>query len=286
MTFSTIISKENDLTIPTPTLSTEPYPVATLPSTQTMIEITISYDKDKLCVLSKNDTICYYYHPANTVLYDDTQQSALWTLVKRDWHGMTLSSSYHHQAQQQVILSTEEFQFEWAAGELYQWKLIPSGEEYTLNCYHNQRLVAQLDHAKFKCEIAQSNPFKPKNDLITCIIFSGLIVHDHVKSLLKSLGNSPEALKTLLYFNQSQPSEEEEPGDAESLSSSYLRHHYPRDSLAQSFKSIELNPGLWHWWQKIWWSCFPCCMPGGCCDRACVRLKRNNSSRKGWQQHY
>ncbi|EIE84686.1 hypothetical protein RO3G_09396 [Rhizopus delemar RA 99-880] len=203
MTFSTIISKENDITIPTPTLSTEPHPVAMAPAiAHNMMEITIEHD--------------------TTVEIED--------------------------------------------------------------------------------KIFNDNP------LVTFIILSGLIINDHVKNLLKSLGNDPEAIKTILYFNkshnnQAEYNENDEDEDVGSLSYSYHQHHYPghrslvenedRWSSAHSFKSIELNPGVWHWWHKVWWSCFPCCMPGGCCDRACIKLKGHNSrsnsrplSRKGWQQQY
>lgn len=314
MTFSTIISKENDITIPTPTLSTEPRPVAMAPTiAHNMMEITIGHDttveiEDRICniTLSKNNNNLYYYCQNNTTLYDSLK-SPLWRLVRKDWHGMTLS--YRHI---QSILSTEEYNFTFNS-QLYQWKLTQAKEDsyYTLNCYSNQQLVAQLNEIKFKIEIPNetTNPFKVNdNPLVTFIILSGLIINDHVKNLLKSLGNDPEAIKTILYFNkshnnQAEYNENDEDEDVGSLSYNYHQHHYPghrslvenedRWSSAHSFKSIELNPGVWHWWHKVWWSCFPCCMPGGCCDRVCIKLKGHNSrsnsrplSRKGWQQQY
>lgn len=153
---------------------------------------------------------------------------------------------------------------------------------------------------------------------ITLVILSGLLVNHHIKILLKSLGGGPEALEMILgeappstVSPQEQQEEENEEDDITSLSSARQNHYYPGhqslvegnqhsrwSSSAQSFKSIELDPGVWHcWWgYKFWWNWFPCCMPGGCCDRICIRLKGTHSSKssrtrtlskQGWQQqHY
>ncbi|KAI9366641.1 hypothetical protein BD770DRAFT_433103 [Pilaira anomala] len=134
----------------------------------------------------------------------------------------------------------------------------------------------------------------------TLVLLSGLLVNNHIKTLLKSLGNSDDALQLIIDTPKKQQDQEEEYDDIASLSSTYPRNYPGHQSLvddrgsrwssAESFKSIELDPGLWHcWWgYKFWWSWLPCCMPGGCCDRGCIRLKRHKSkSKQGWQQqHY
>lgn len=58
-----------------------------------------------------------------------------------------------------------------------------------------------------------------------------------------------------------------------------------RWSSSASLKSLELDPGLWRcWWgYGCWWSWFPCCMPGGWCDRAWIKV-RGGARRK--QHHH
>ncbi|KAI9282351.1 hypothetical protein BY458DRAFT_497925 [Sporodiniella umbellata] len=280
MTFSNIITKEHDLTRPRPTLSSEAYPTATLPSaTQAGIELKVatgnSNSDSHRMTLSHNEQTVYLYN--EQTLYHPSGQ-IVWGVVKREAQGITLGSK-----ETQWLLSTDEFWFSFRE-ERYQWKLIPfkEGNSYTLNCYSPYSLVAQLNDTSFRIDTArhpktEHNPFKPVQDSgwLSALVISGLMIHEDLQRLLH---DHPQALKTLL--NGSYP----ESDDGQSILST--THHdagslfnRPRPS---SFKSIELNPGLW---QKLWRSCFPCCMPGGWCDRACLYLKYHPRSRQGWQQH-
>ncbi|KAI8341458.1 hypothetical protein BC941DRAFT_510663 [Chlamydoabsidia padenii] len=60
-----------------------------------------------------------------------------------------------------------------------------------------------------------------------------------------------------------------------------------RWSSSASMKSLELDPGLWRcWWgYGCWWSLFPCCMPGGWCDRAWIKA-RGGARRKHHHHHH
>ncbi|CAO3579179.1 unnamed protein product [Absidia cylindrospora] len=74
-----------------------------------------------------------------------------------------------------------------------------------------------------------------------------------------------------------------------------------RWSSTGSMKSLELDPGFWRccFGYGCWWSWFPCCMPGGWCDRAWIKVRgvrrqqhhnhhhhRSRVTRRmqGWQQ--
>lgn len=331
-------------------------------------------------ISSKNNQIIYYYqdtplqqqHDDTIPLFYNCHKKPIWKLASRDWHGMTLF--YQHFI---IILSTTPPQFRFTFKErFYHWQVVKGDETitpYKLQCYETEtkKLIAQLDGYILLLDIpivkkegegaaneemvkTDTNPFRKSSNInlenneddpfTTFVILSGLLVNNHIKSLLKSLGGGPEALHIIIdppaamsgqhqhsksadVFNHMYNNENhafnggggEDDDDIASLSSTYPRHYSGHQSLvdggagagggggiggnrwsssAQSFKSIELDPGVWHcWWgYKFWWSWFPCCMPGGCCDRACIRLKghkpkvRTNTrtlSKQGWkQQHY
>ncbi|KAI8074048.1 hypothetical protein BC940DRAFT_289873 [Gongronella butleri] len=90
-------------------------------------------------------------------------------------------------------------------------------------------------------------------------------------------------------------------------------HHFNHDSLAKldhhdlddqddlsihhrwstnSMKSLELDPGCMQcWWgSHCWWSVFPCCMPGGWCDRLWIKwrgqLKHSIQQHRHQQHHH
>ncbi|EPB84275.1 hypothetical protein HMPREF1544_08995 [Mucor circinelloides 1006PhL] len=263
------------------------------------------------------------------LLLYDIHKNPIWKLKSRDWHGMTLI----HEGLE-VILSTTPPQFRFAINEQkYHWQVQLQNSSYTLKCFQTESklFVAELKENQL-CLYNQNSEYNPFRQLtqidphITLIILSGLLVNHHLKNLLKSLGGGPEALqmmadpnevcinsntsKSTPGFHPERENGEDEDEDDDIASLSYTRNYpghqslvYDRDlnnrwsSSAQSFKSIELDPGVWHcWWgYKFWWSWFPCCMPGGYCDRACIRLKGHRPkvrstrtlSKQGWQQqHY
>ncbi|CAO3595066.1 unnamed protein product [Absidia cylindrospora] len=71
---------------------------------------------------------------------------------------------------------------------------------------------------------------------------------------------------------------------------------FSSSSSSGSLRSLELDSGLWQcWWgYGCWWHWLPFCMPGGWCDRACIKIRRvprqhHHRSRvtrrmQGWQQ--
>ncbi|SAL96313.1 hypothetical protein [Absidia glauca] len=67
----------------------------------------------------------------------------------------------------------------------------------------------------------------------------------------------------------------------------YGSNNRTRWSSSASLKSLELDPGLWRcWWgYGCWWSWFPCCMPGGWCDRAWIKV-RGGAHRKQHHHHH
>jgi hypothetical protein len=67
----------------------------------------------------------------------------------------------------------------------------------------------------------------------------------------------------------------------------YGSNNRTRWSSSASLKSLELDPGLWRcWWgYGCWWSWFPCCMPGGWCDRAWIKV-RGGARRKQHHHHH
>jgi hypothetical protein len=239
----------------------------------------------------------------------------LWKLTNQDWHGITIQ----HLQQPAVVLSTTPPQFRFTCSQqMYHWQLTATKTSYTLTCYQTdtKSVISELQQDQFEIyhHTTNNNPFRIIIDdpLTTLIISTGLLVQQHINTLLKSLGGN---LQMIINWNTTSFDDDDEDGDdITSLSSTYPKHHYPGhqslvdsnhtdnrwSSSAQSFKSIELDPGVWHcWWgYNCWWSWFPCCMPGGLCDRACIRIKghkRKTStttttrtlSKQGWQQqHY
>ncbi|ORE08398.1 hypothetical protein BCV72DRAFT_248855 [Rhizopus microsporus var. microsporus] len=160
-------------------------------------------------------------------------------------------------------------------------KPIPTTERHSIGANssntsisHNRMIELYIEYDKEKKDIMLFNPF------FTFTLFSALIINETiVKNLLRSIGNDSVALKSILDFKRpyshiSHNNDNDDDNDAYSYTSTINTAH-----------SIEISPSIWNWCHRLWWSCFPCCMPGGCCDRA--RLKLNPFSRKGWQQqHY
>ncbi|RCH83422.1 hypothetical protein CU097_003419 [Rhizopus azygosporus] len=286
MSFSNIIARENDISIPKPIPTTERHSIGansnnTSISHNRMIELYIEHDKEKkdIMVTNAKKEILYYYNKQDNTIHDN-RKTALWRLIDKDWHKMILKNSGNNI---EITLSTEEFNFTYDK-QLYQWRLIPTENDdghYILNCYSSTHLIAQLNRSVFYIEsCSTTNPFKLFNPFFTFILFSALIINETiVKNLLRSIGNDSAALKSILDFKRpyshiSHNNDNDDDNDAYSYISTINTTH-----------SIEISPSIWNWCHRLWWSCFPCCMPGGCCDR--VRLKLNPFSRKGWQQqHY
>lgn len=321
------MSSSNDIAEPSPILIINNYPSApTMTSSNTHINIsssTLEYnikgsDNIEIMEIELNNAIAYYYQEPplnllqpdlneeeNVLLLLNQAKEPIWKLTNRDWHGMTLI--YQHLI---IVLSTTPPQFRFTFNkQFYHWQVVKETiNHYTLKCYvtDTKQLIAQFDRNKLLLNSIYTNPFKQSESddpFTTLVLLSGLLVNNHIKTLLKSLGNSDDALQLIIDTPkklQQEQEQEEEYDDIASLSSTYPRNYPGHQSLvddrgsrwssAESFKSIELDPGLWHcWWgYKFWWSWLPCCMPGGCCDRGCIRLKRHKSkSKQGWQQqHY
>ncbi|KAG2231884.1 hypothetical protein BDF21DRAFT_497006 [Thamnidium elegans] len=321
------MSSSNDITPPSPILIVDSYPSApTITSSKTHISIcssTLEYNikendnSIEYTEIELDNTIIYYYQEPplsslqpelneeqNVLLLYNQAKEPIWKLTNRDWHGMTLI--YHHLI---IVLSTTPPQFRFTFNkQFYHWQVVKESlHDYSLKCYvtDTKQLIAQFDKSKLLLNSIYTNPFKQSEDddpFTTLVLLSGLLVNNHIKALLKSLGNSHDALQLIIdpQRKQQQQIEDEEYDEIASLSSAYPRNYPGHQSLvdergsrwssADSFKSIELDPGVWHcWWgYKFWWSWFPCCMPGGCCDRVCIRFKRHKSkSKQGWQQqHY
>lgn len=339
------MSSSLDIAAPTPILIVEHYPSAPTMTSQTMSissptskyslktsRAATEFNKDnnsEYIILSSQDIAMYYYQEPPLVqeqqaliAFYNRQQKPIWQLTNRDWHGMTLI--YQHLI---IVLSTTPPQFRFAFHkQFYHWQVInENGSEYSLKCFETEskKLIGELDQHTFVLDMTTTNPFRKSailedDPFTTLVLLSGLLVNNHVKNLLKSLGGGTDALKMIIdppaainkepnVFNTMYNNEEED-DDIASLSSTYVKNYPGHQSLvdergtrwssAESFKSIELDPGVWHcWWgYNFWWSWFPCCMPGGCCDRACIRLRgqkpkaRRNTrtlSKQGWQQqHY
>lgn len=353
-----------DIAQPAPILVVDNYPSApTITSSQmTISSPTSQYDiktsnraiefntsNMEYTILSNHNTIMYYYQePPITSLQQELKdqqnvlpfynrfQKPIWKLTNRDWHGMTLI--YQNLI---IVLSTTPPQFRFTFHKrFYHWQVIKQDLYlYTLKCYETEskKLIAELDNDKLILDIAtldddntSTNPFRKSaisiedDPFTTLVILSGLLVNNHVKVLLKSLGGGTDALSMIIdppaatngqqhkepnvFNNMYNTGHDDEEDDITSLSSTYAKNYPGHQSLvddrgarwssAESFKSIELDPGVWHcWWgYRFWWSWFPCCMPGGYCDRACIRIKghkpkvRRNTrtlSKQGWQQqHY
>ncbi|KAI7892862.1 uncharacterized protein EV154DRAFT_503800 [Mucor mucedo] len=343
------MSSSVDIATATPILIVDPYPSAATMTSQTMhissptskydiktSQASTDFNSDKeYTILSSADTVYYYLEPPTlttttegVVIFYNGHQKAVWQLTNRDWHGMTLI--YQH-GFMMVVLSTTPPQFRFSFHkQFYHWQVIHD----RLQCFETEskRLIGELDGQTFVLDMTTTNPFRKSailedDPFTTLVLLSGLLVHQHVKNLRKSLRSSSKGMDPLGFIMDPPPAtinkeptvfnntmynneeEEEEEEDIASLSSTYVKNYPGHQSLvdergtrwssADSFKSIELDPGVWHcWWgYSFWWSWFPCCMPGGCCDRACIRLKGQKPakarrttrtlSKQGWQQqHY
>ncbi|CEP19470.1 hypothetical protein [Parasitella parasitica] len=257
------------------------------------------------------------------LLLYDIHKNPIWKLENRDWHGMTL---IHENSKAKLSATPPQFRFT-LNGHLCHWQIQPQNSLYSLKCFQTETkvLIAELNQNELNM-YHQKNEYNPFRKLAqidhyttTLVILTGLLANHYLKHLLKSLDGEPEALKVTVdpsqvHINSSklkstpgfQHDEEEEDDDIASLSY-YPGHQNLVDdgdpnsrwsASAKSFKSIELDPGLWHcWWgYTFWWSWFPFCMPGGYCDKARFRSKGRNRpkirtsrtlSKQGWQQqHY
>jgi hypothetical protein len=163
-----------------------------------------------------------------------------------------------------------------------------SSESNTHNPFKNTSRASTLQVSHFA-----SHPFT------SLLILSGLLINDHVSSLLQSLGGGSDALRVILDPEFSRGTSIDLTGSSitrpmESISDPYIsrgRHHpnirqhlddassiaytdgpdengYPSSSR-YSIKSIELNPGCFrcYWGYGFWWTWCPLCVPGGWCER-------------------
>lgn len=141
------------------------------------------------------------------------------------------------------------------------------------------------------------------------LILSGLLINDHVSSLLQSLGGGSDALRVIMdpEFSRGGINETTITRPMESISDPYIsrgRHHpnirqhlddassiaYTdgpdesgyRSNSRYSVKSIELNPGCCrcYWGYGFWWTWCPLCVPGGWCER--VLCGGGRRSRRRW----
>ncbi|OBZ81666.1 hypothetical protein A0J61_10285 [Choanephora cucurbitarum] len=238
---------------------TAPVMLATSPSPS--LQLTIhQQDNYQSLINSKQETVYYLSpKPQETILYDASMKPLGQT------HHQNLTVIFQDHTVQLTPLF--EFTFE---NQTYHW------QAQHFSCYHSESkaLLAQLKDQSIL--FYNNNPFRP---------------HQFTESLIALIILSSQTLLNACRHN------EKEEHDVASLSSVY---HYPghhslvnpstiRWSTPQSFKSIELDPGIWRcWWgYGFWWSWFPCCMPGGCCDRACIHIRGGHQttlSRQGWQQ--
>ncbi|KAI8069771.1 uncharacterized protein B0P05DRAFT_189292 [Gilbertella persicaria] len=272
------------VTEPAPILHANSYPTAPTivastnasPCLQLILE---KSETEPLVALVNNKKVLYYYqeplsdNESPAVLYD-TSKSPLWRISDRDWHRLSLVSG-----DQCIVISLTPPLFRFMIdNHIYHWQTIQTEAGYSLKCYHTESkaLLAELDDTTLS--LYHHNPFRTQLDH-TGVILSGLLVHHYMSNLLASDPSGLDESDTLS-FTQHYPGHQSLVGDTR--------------WSAQSFKSIELDPGIWRcWWgYKFWWSWLPCCMPGGCCDRVCIRMKgkkarKRTLSKQGWQQqHY
>lgn len=222
-------------------------------------------------------------------LYSPTHQ-VLWSLTSKDWHSM----EFQHDVNTIVTLSTlsSAFSFRWIDNLTYHWRLISTQDQYDLRCYHSKTLVAEITQqgSRFILWEQTKNPFRSPV-WSSFLLLSGLLLHDHLTSMLRSLGGGPEALQIVMAEEDN-----ESLGSFDGDSSLYYADQGLVDVGRGSVKSIELDPGVWRcWWgYGFWWTWCSCCMPGGWCDKIwmkCRWSKRKNMrtlvpSRRGWQQHH
>ncbi|KAI8142530.1 hypothetical protein BJV82DRAFT_615209 [Fennellomyces sp. T-0311] len=242
------------------------------------------------------------------------QKQALWSLTNKDWHTMEFASP----KQDHIVTlttSTSLFSFTWLNGKTYQWRLVPASSPktqqqnhpYDLRCYHDDKLVAEFLENRFvQWTTATEQPFNALYDIqfSSFLLLSGLLIHEHLSSILRSLGGGPEAVQLVTDPSFAATATGADDDDDASLGSSsfygerepyyadqglvdgqhaatgrwYSTHSGTIGGGAGSVKSIELDPGLLRcfWGYGFWWTWCPCCMPGGWFDRLWIncRLQR------------
>ena len=265
-------------------------------------------------------------------LYGPRKQ-ALWSLTSKDWHTMDFASP---QLEKVITLttSTSLFSFLWINRKAYQWRLIPAtigkGQQkqypYDLRCYHDDKLIAEFVDSRFiqwtteekeKAGQQQQEQQKQKFNIMhdiqftSFLLLSGLLIHEHLSSILRSLGDGPEAVQlvtdpTFAATAMMDDHDNDYDDDYGSLGSFYTggnvdgerefadqglvdgqtapragwysSHSGVGGHHAGSIKSIELDPGCMRcfWGYGFWWTWCPCCMPGGWFDRLWIncRLRR------------
>ncbi|KAI9485695.1 MAG: hypothetical protein EXX96DRAFT_546087 [Benjaminiella poitrasii] len=261
----------------------------------------------------------------NLCLLYDQQKQPLWKLVRRDRHNMSL---LYQQQSYSLSITPPQFRFTFL-NQAYHWQLqLTTG----LKCYQTNTNTLIADFQNDRLSLVQyttsNNPFRQQQNFngsrrddpfTTLIILTGLLVNQHIKVILKSLGDGPDVVDPSkrsdnMIVYEPHGDEYMTSGDIASIISVTNRNYPGHQSLvddfqeqssrwsssAPSFKSIELDSGVCHcWWgYTCWWSWFPFCMPGGYCDRICFRRRKNNRptkvtrstrtlSKQGWQQqHY
>jgi hypothetical protein len=141
------------------------------------------------------------------------------------------------------------------------------------------------------------------------LILSGLLINDHVSSLLQSLGGGSDALRLIMdpEFSRDGINESTITRPMESIADPYISRgrHHPNirqhlddassisytdgpdengyhSSSRYSVKSIELNPGCCrcYWGYGFWWTWCPLCVPGGWCERVLCGGGRRNHRRR------
>ncbi|KAI7856294.1 hypothetical protein BDC45DRAFT_64644 [Circinella umbellata] len=264
-------------------------------------------------------------------LYGPRKQ-ALWSLTSKDWHTMDFASP---QLEKVITLttSTSLFSFLWINRKAYQWRLIPittaaagKGQQkqypYDLRCYQDDKLIAEFVDSRFiqwsteekeKPGQQQNQKFNFMHDIqfTSFLLLSGLLIHEHLSSILRSLGGGPEAVQlvtdpTFAATAMMDDRDNDYDDDYGSLGSFYTggnvdgerefadqglvdgqtapragwysSHSGVGGHHAGSIKSIELDPGCMRcfWGYGFWWTWCPCCMPGGWFDRLWIncRLRR------------
>ncbi|KAI9245882.1 hypothetical protein BDA99DRAFT_543529 [Phascolomyces articulosus] len=237
------------------------------------------------------------------------QKQALWSLTSKDWHTMDFIST---QLEKVITLttSTSLFSFVWINHKTYQWQLVPAAAKnqhkqhpYDLRCYHNDKLIAEFVDSRFIQWTEQPRKFDLVHDiqLTSFLLLSGLLIHEHLGSILRSLGGGPEAVQLMTdpTFATTAMMDDD---DDNSLGSFYGEREYADQGLvdgqhastnrwysshsgalgghhhhgsAGSVKSIELDPGCMRcfWGYGFWWTWCPCCMPGGWFDRLWINCR-------------
>ncbi|KAI8375777.1 hypothetical protein BD560DRAFT_391880 [Blakeslea trispora] len=255
-----------------------PYPTAPIiladqPTQSPALQLTIgaaNENNDQPLMNAQQETVYYLCTtPKETLLYDASRQP-LW---QADHQSLTFTNQ-QKQDGPVIQLTPPLFRFT-MENQTYHWQSIENG----VACYHTETklLVAHLDQHSLSVYHNSHNPFRQASLLVSLVILSGWLVY--IVSCHDEKEDDITSLSSVYHY----PGHHSLVGDA-SMSARWST------TTTQSFKSIELDPGIWHcWWgYRFWWSWLPCCMPGGCCDRGCIYIRgyppKSTLSRQGWQQ--